>query len=265
MIEAYRDEVSKFLGVSALDAAREHARAVFPHESCGFITGDAYIACENAHPTPETHFIINDARFDDAMMNGTVKAIVHSHPYGPMYPSQLDMVQQIQTDVPWVIIMLNEDVVAHTIAWGDALPIAPVISRPFLHGVMDCYSMIRDVYRLGRDELLKQGIHWPLDPILLAEVPREDEWWKGDDDLYMSRFEQWGFQRITRSEARAGDAFLMAVGNTRTNPHKRINHGGVLLEHDQVLHHLPIRISARQPAGMWAKSADVWLRYQGAV
>jgi hypothetical protein len=55
----------------------------------------------------------------------------------------------------------------------------------------------------------------------------------------------------------------MKLGDRQANPQQRVNHGGVLLEHDQILHHLPTTISARNPAGLWARAADIWLRYEG--
>lgn len=266
MIEAYRALVTQHIGAAALEAAKAHARAEFPKESCGFIARPrlsdepVYIACENAHPTPTTHFEIIDPRFERTLQAERVVAIVHSHPNGPAAPSHADMVQQVVSDVPWVIITLNEDAFGETIAWGGDLPIAPVIARPFVHGVLDCYALLRDVFRLGHDELLKQGVHWPLPPILLPEVPRADDWWETDDDLYMTHFAKFGFRVINRVEARAGDVFLMKVGK---NPLSKINHAGVLLEHDQVLQHFSTSPSGRRATGLWAANANIWLRYEG--
>ena len=270
MIAAYRDQVAQFLGRQALEDAKAHARAEFPKESCGFITSSykgqpsLYMACVNRHETPETHFKIEDPRFDRAVISGGVTAVVHSHPNGPVHPSHADMQQQIASNLPWIIISLNEEVIGETVAWGGNLPICPVISRPFLHGILDCYAMIRDVYRLGREELLKQGVHWPFEPILLPEFAREDNWWAKGEDMYVANFEKAGFKVINRTEAQAGDVFLLAIGNRDKNPHDRINHGGLLLQHDHVLQHFPTRISARTPAGQWAGRADLWIRYEAA-
>jgi proteasome lid subunit RPN8/RPN11 len=263
MIEEYQAIVVAFLGASALEAAKIHAIAEFPKESCGFIADGAYVACENKNPTPDKEFTIQDPRYDEAVTAGKLQAIVHSHPNGPLQPSELDMSQQIATNTPWVIIMLNEKGIHKLIAWGGKLPIAPVISRPFVHGVFDCYSLIRDIFRLGKDELAKQGVSWPLSPILLPEVARADNWWSGTDDLYVDHLSKVGFKQISRSEAQPGDGFLAALGDTRNNPGKRLNHAAVLLEKDQILHHFPTRLSARTPAGIWAKVADMWVRYEG--
>jgi proteasome lid subunit RPN8/RPN11 len=263
MIHEYESLVATKLGAKALEAAKQHAIHEFPNESCGFIARGRYIACENKHVTPATHFKIDDERYDRAVANGTLKAVVHSHPNGPIFPSHADMMGQLTTDKPWVIISLNEIGIHKIVAWGGELPIAPVIARPFLHGVFDCMSLIRDVYRTGRTELLKQGVHWPFEPIPFADVAREDNWWQGEADLYTANFAKWGFKKITMSEVQAGDVFLIAVGDRRANPQQKLNHGGVLLEHDQILHHLPTRPSARTPAGVWARAADMWVRYEG--
>lgn len=272
MIHAHEVAVLKWLGSQAIEAAKAHALAEFPKESCGFLmkpwTGASrpaeYIACENKHETPESHFRIEDPRFDAAVASGELLAVVHSHPNGPMFPSHADMLAQIANDVPFVIVTLNETGIHKVIAWGDALPIAPVIGRPFLHGVLDCYSLIRDTFRLGREELLKQGIHWPFDPIVLPEVPRQDDWWKDGDDLYSAHFEKFGFRVINRVEAQPGDVFLKAFGDSSRNPKGQLNHGGMLLEHGQILHHLTTRLSAREPGSIWARAADLWIRYEGA-
>ncbi len=263
MIHEYEIAVTKQLGARAIEAAKLHAIVKFPEESCGFIVGGRYVPCENRHPKPLEFFRIEEAHFDTAMRAGQVTAIVHSHPNGPIFPSHADMMQQIATDVPWVIVSLNETGIHKIVAWGGDLPIAPVIGRPFLHGVLDCYSLIRDVFRLGRVELLKQGVHWPHDPILLADIARADEWWKTGDDLYSANFAPWGFKVINRVEAAAGDVFLIKYGNETQNPQGQLNHGGVMLDHGQILHHLTSRPSGREPNSIWARAADLWVRYEG--
>lgn len=261
----YTQTIINVIGADAFAAARAHAREQFPKESCGYVSDGKYVACLNKADDPEKHFKIVDQRFTKAMKAGKVEAIIHSHPNGPIFPSEDDMVGQIATDVPWVIITLNEDNFGETVAWGDDLPIAPLIQRPFCHGIFDCYSLIRDAYRLGKAELAKQGVAWPFErQIVLPEFARDDSWWQNEDrDLYMTGFSKAGFAKITRDEARPGDIFLMGLGDSRSNPLKRINHGGLLLAGNLVLHHKPGRLSHREPAGLWVRAADLWVRYQG--
>ena len=262
MIPEYEASVLAFFSQSAIDAAKAHAIAQFPNESCGFVAGGVYVACENTHEKPLEFFKIDDPRYEAATIDDSLQAIIHSHPNGPLLPSELDMVQQIASDVPWLILTLNETGYHKAIAWGGDLPIAPLVSRPFIHGIFDCYSLVRDVFRQGKDALKAQGVDWPLPPIALPEVARADNWWSTDSDLYVDHLQKVGFKIITRGEARAGDGFLVCLGDTRVNPKQRLNHAALLLEHDQIIHHLPTRLSARSPAGVWANAAVTWVRYE---
>lgn len=250
------------VGADVMAAAVAHARAEYPKESCGFAAGGQYLPCENKAEDPKANFEINDPRYDAAVVGKTLAFVIHSHPDGPMFPSNHDMQQQIATGVPWVILMLNDKGVSNYVAWGDALPQVPLVGRPFVHGVFDCYSVVRDTFGLGKDELAKQGITWPLAPIKLPEIPRDDSWWK-DSDLYSDNIAKQGFKIITRAEAQPGDGFLMRLGDTRSNPKQRLNHAGLLLGKEMVLHHLPLRVSRREPAALWARAADIWVRYAG--
>jgi proteasome lid subunit RPN8/RPN11 len=261
----YQIVLKEHFGLNVLAAAQNHARAEFPNESCGFIARSKYYPCKNTAEDPTKSFEIDDARLTTAITGGKLKAIVHSHPNGPIYPTEWDMRQQIAFDAPFLIVTLNDTDFGEIVGWGDDLPMVPVLERPFIHGVFDCYSLIRDTFRLGREELLKQGIAWPLDPILLPEVPRDDNWWqKSDDDLYTAHFKKFGFHQIKREEAKPGDIFMIAVGDARANPKKRINHAGMLIGGGLLLQHLPARLSRREGASLWARAADMWIRHESA-
>lgn len=257
----YAAQISAFLGPAVLAAAKADARARYPQESCGFVASGQYISCENLAEKPEQDFKINDQRFDNALIGGKLTAVIHSHPGGPIFPTGNDMQQQVATGVPWFIISLNDTAIGHVVGWGDALPRAPVIGRPFVHGVFDCYSIIRDVYGLGRDALKEQGVEWPFPPIKLPEYPRDDNWWQAGGDLYSTNFAKAGFKPISITQVQPGDIFLIALGTPQTNPKKRLCHGGLLLTKNMLLHHLPGRDSRREPAGLWARAADLWIRH----
>lgn len=260
----WRAQIDALFGADAIRAAQAHARAEFPKESCGYIAGGVYVACENLADDPLTQFRLVDGAFADRLDAGEVQAVVHSHPNGNLFPSQADMLAQMETKVPFVIVTLNEDQFGDVVAWGDTLPIAPIISRPFVHGVFDCYSGCRDIFRLGREELAKQGVGWPFPPIELPQVARDDAWWSSGADLYLDHMATFGFREIAFSDVQPGDAFLIALGDGAQNPKKRLNHAGVLLENDLLFHHLPGRLSRRETAGIWFRAADKWLRYEGA-
>lgn len=235
----------------------------FPRESCGLIVDDAYVPMPNRASNPEQDFRIAGA--DTIAYRGRIQAIVHSHPNGPDFPSMNDMKGQIATALPWIIVPCCEERTRALVVWSDNASPSPLLGRNFVHGVSDCYTLIKDAFRLGKNALADQGVTdaWPFDPIALAEFPREDDWWtpegEGDGaDLYAKGFASQGFRPIAREEARPGDVFLMKIRS------KQLNHGGLLIANDLILHHLPGRLSLRAPAGIWARAADMWIRHDAA-
>jgi proteasome lid subunit RPN8/RPN11 len=246
----------------ALAAAQTHALAEFPKESCGLIVDGLYEPCVNIASDPLNDFAI--AGFAQVLITSSgreIEAIVHSHPNGQRYPSNVDMRGQISSAKPWVIIATDgADCYTPTI-WGDQLPIPELIGRPFMHGVTDCFSLIRDAFRLGKPGLaLIDCKEWPFDPVVFDDVPRSDGWWDEKDgeqlDLYADGMKLNGFKPISRDEVRAGDGFLMAIKS------KTLNHAGLYLGDNLILHHLPGRLSRREPAGLWARAADLWVRWE---
>lgn len=236
-------------------AAQEHAREEFPKEACGVIVAGTYYPCRNIAEDPISDFAIHPQDLAGALTNGKLEMIVHSHPNGPIGPSRADMEGQIKSGVAWAIIVVDEDRVSEPLVWGADTPIAPLIGRSFIHGIHDCYSLIRDTYRLGREGCAAQEVDWPFDPIVLPMGERDDCWWDNGDDLYVENFGPAGFKVIDFTEAQPGDVFLCKIRSDK------LNHGGLLLPNSLVMHHLPNRLSRREPAGLWARQADLWLRY----
>jgi proteasome lid subunit RPN8/RPN11 len=246
------------LSQRALYGAQDHARQAYPNEACGLVIGDLYYPCENTHPEPAKYFRISSKeRLELEARFGPIQAVIHSHPDGPYFPTKADMEAQLKEKVPFGIIVTDGERVADPVMWGESLPIAPLVGRRFIHGVFDCYSLIRDTFRLGNEALKAAEVdpNFPFPPITLLDFPRDDNWWEGEDNLYLDNFRKVGFTPVPQDQARAGDVFL-----TKIRSHK-INHGGVLLSGELLLHHLPSRLSRREGAGIWAHCAEMWIRY----
>lgn len=252
----------------AFDDAKHHARECFPQESCGVIANYKYIPFVNEAADIEAHrndpecscklcsFKLNAEKYANLITQTDVQYIVHSHPNGPFAPSLADMRQQIQTDIAWAIIPLDADRIFDIIKWGEKDNIPPIIGRNFVHGVTDCYSLVRDIFRLGKTKLAEQGIlEWPYDPIELDEFPREVDWWDKGGNLYSENFKAQGFVEIPFSEAKIGDCFLLKLRS------EKYNHAGVLINDGLIIHHLAQRLSRREPAGIWGRQSALWLRY----
>lgn len=258
------------LSLDVINAAKRHAIDAYPEEACGLVVSGQYVPTFNyslpadqhtGYPTCECCKCSFAIAPEDFLQAGDgLEAILHSHPDGPYYPSQSDMEGQIRTAVPWGIIATDGERASEPLIWGDTLEIAPLIGREFMHGVHDCYSLLRDTFRLGKDALAEADVthEWPYDPILLSDHPRNDAWWETSDNLYEDFFEGEGFSVISASEVMPGDCFLTRIRSGK------INHSGVYIGRSLLLHHLPNRLSRREPAGIWSKQVAIWIRHEAA-
>jgi proteasome lid subunit RPN8/RPN11 len=227
---------------------RAHAQACAPAEACGLIVierGRArFIACVNAAPSPREHFVISPADYAGAEERGAVAAVVHSHPYGHAQPSLADRAACEASGLPWLIVAWpNEDA-----QWIEPSGfVAPLTGRPFVHGLFDCYALVRDWFAQER-------------AIALPQFERDYEWWLNGGNLLVDNFRQAGFVEITAGEVKDGDCFLMQMPASPA-----INHCGVFLEGGaQILHQVSGRLSSRDVyGGLWRKLTTHLLRYQG--
>lgn len=247
-----------YLSPAVSTAARQHALNAYPNESCGLVVNDVYFSCVNHAQDPVNNFRIDPRTWLKAQEQGTIRAVLHSHPDGPHNPTKRDMQGQIDSAVPWGVIWTDGERTSEPILWGDTLPIQPLVGRPFVHGVTDCYSLVRDAFRLGKEQMAYQGVkEWPFEPVTMPEVPRDDSWWTTDEDLYVDHLKSVGWKEIAASDVQPGDGFLMKIRSSK------MNHAGLYVGNNLILHHLPTRVSRREPVGIWTRNVDMWLRYEG--
>jgi proteasome lid subunit RPN8/RPN11 len=92
-----------------------HARADYPEEACGLISGRDGVAMaiypgRNVSATPRTTFeldietLARQIEFEDAGME--LVAIYHSHPHGPAVPSEADVERAAYPDALYLICSL---------------------------------------------------------------------------------------------------------------------------------------------------------------
>ncbi len=237
----------EYLTKSIASAIEQHAMARYPLEACGFITDDGYIPCANIHNDPCGSFAVADE--DYIKYEDSIKGIVHSHPYTEIInvydrlaPSKNDMQAQIATNLPWFIIATDGNSCSEIVGFGDCLQPEALKGRTFIHGIWDCYSLVRDYFRMEKS-------------IILPEFPRSDDWWNHGENMYEDNFKKAGFIEIMPEQAKAGDAILYNILSACCN------HAAIYLGDGEILHHLHGRKSSIDNHNLYFRRAQKVLRY----
>lgn len=227
-----------------IEKAKAHAVSCWPKESCGLIVGGLYVECENVSLDPENSFVMKASCIVDA--GSALQAVIHSHPRGGRSPTAMDMRAQLDTGCIFGIIPCSQYEAAEPVYWGDFILDQPLIGREFIHGVLDCYSLIRSYF-------------WQTKGLKLPDVARDTEWWDDGENLYLDMFQSLGFRVIDKKDVVVGDGFIGRVRSPVPN------HGGIILERGLALHHLDGRLSRREPILRWEKFVTHYLRYEGGA
>src|SRR5574344_1559537 len=123
-------------------AIRSHAEECFPRECCGVIVNDQYIACRNIAEN-DHQFEIHHKDLAKAEDLGEIQAYVHSHPNASARASEIDLIQIELHEKPWVICAYPDIEFQVYEPCGYK---APLVGRNYIHGIQDCYSIVRDFY-----------------------------------------------------------------------------------------------------------------------
>lgn len=216
-------------------------------ECCGLVVvrkgRQRYVPCRNVADKNE-HFVLHPEDYAAAEDMGEIVLVVHSHPNESPEPSQADKVSCEAFGLPWLIMNWP------TGRWVQFAPNgykAPLVGRVFAHGILDCYSLVRDYYRERC-------------AIELPEYERPDEWWLKGHDLYRQHFEEAGFVVLREQPLKPHDAFLMQVGAAIPN------HAAVYVGENYILHHQMGRLSSKDVYGGWYQNITTHhLRHRSLV
>jgi cell wall-associated NlpC family hydrolase len=183
-----------------------------------------------------------------------VQGVLHSHckleKTDTIAPSADDIRCQMETRVPWGIVLATKDHCTDPLWFGDHILDEPLwdangrhIPRSFIHGVRDCYTIIRAHY-------------WQTRGVRLVEMPRDDDWWSNGDDLYQQGFGAAGWRQIQSHEVLPDDVMLIKFRS------RVFNHAGLIRPNGLMLHHLRRRLSACEPIGRWLQMNPIYIRYE---
>lgn len=230
---------------SIIDVLREHTAREYPREACGVICQSGgqlrYFPCLNTASDPADHFTINPEDYARAEDWGEVIGIFHSHPDATSRPSETDKAQCDLTELPWHILSWPEGDL-RTIYPRDELPL---IGRPFVLGVYDCWGLIMSYYRQ------EHGIE-------LHDYRVNYHWWEEGhaENFYQDCWYEAGFREFA-GPPQPGDMVIMQVSAPRWN------HAGILLGGNMLLHHLYGHQSGRTPyGGYWRERTMKIVRHK---
>ena len=225
--------------------ALAHAKDEDPKESCGLLIEnkgkEKYFRCKNLSNWANDCFIIDPKDYSRAEDTGKILAIIHSHPTTQPIASQADMISCESTKIPWHIVNPKTE------QWGYYEPSgykAPLIGRPWVWGVTDCWSLVRDWYKQEKGIVLRDWER-PVTP---------DEFIK--NPMFEKCASRTGFRQLRPDEKlKNGDLLFMSIMASG------LNHVAIFLDGD-VLHHLGDRISCKEPYNEWLlKCTGMRLRY----
>lgn len=211
--------------------ALAHAQSDIDREVCGLFVirkgREEYVPCRNVAEHPANDFTIDPEDWVKADAIGEIVGVFHSHPRSRPLPTQPDLVSCERSGLPWTIANPRTEEV-HTFEPSGYE--APLYGREYCHGVLDCYSFVRDFYKQ------EHGVE-------LREYEREDEWWLKGFDLYKDYMQAEGFYPIDLANMKPGDGIIMNIASDVGN------HGAIYLGDGQMAHHLYQRLSSRDIYG----------------
>lgn len=220
------------------DDLKAHVLSAFPNEACGIVVKNKYIPLKNIHPEPLTNFRIDPV---DMVQYGEVEAVIHSHiinprnTIDPRTPSTSDQESQQRSDITYGIVATDGHKVTDVLYFGDDIAIPPLEGREFVHGVLDCYSILRDYYRLNFGIKIKNWV-------------RDWNWWLNAQDLYTDEnLASIGFHKIAFTDIKAHDVILFKVNSPVPN------HCGVYIQHNTFIHQLGHRLSGTESLNKYRK------------
>ena len=219
-----------------LDDFKTHVAADYPHEAVGAVlTSGEYVPLNNIAAEPRLDFEV-----DFAEIHGKpITHILHSHTISELeHPSLADQVNSQNHAFSWGLIRYDGRNFSRFVEWGPYSPVEPLVGRSYCWFIRDCWTVIRDWFRLEHD-------------LVLPNPPRDyNEWVSARVDMYDHHLRLNNFTRVDSPQV--GDVVVVKLSMQR--PH----HAGVIVNNSEILHHFGPQ------AGRLSETTGLqWLRRPG--
>ena len=226
---------------------RKHTEEEFPKEACGLIIitskgKEQYFRAKNLAESADEQFILDPISYADAEDTGEIVGICHSHPHEDCKPSDADKVSCETSNKPWHILSWPGN---KLFSWEPNGYEAPFVGRRFSYGVLDCCTLMRDVYKKDLN-------------INFECISGQDEWWLKGENRYLDNYKEQGFIQIKdENDIQKYDIFLIKLVSPVPN------HAALFIGNDRILHHIHGRLSNREIyGGYWRKHTTHHLRHE---
>lgn len=214
-----------------------------PHrEVCGLVVKmkrkTKYVPCKNI-ASNAFDFEISQEDVEKAEAIGEIVAVFHSHVNHEMSFTLADIQACNQTDTPYIMYHLSSQTF-HAITPSHEIP--RLLGRGYVAGMSDCFSLVRDYYKLAYNHDIPDEHRW-------------DKWWKEADLITSEAWERDGFFCVSKKDMQPGDVLVMQNGG------ERFNHLAIFIGNSRILHHCYNRLSCIDIyAGMWKDNTVYVLR-----
>lgn len=236
-----------------LNVIKEEAALRYPNEACGVIVKDGKkaraIPCRNVSKEPRTRFLIDPEQHSQIADKAEILSIWHTHVNCYPRPSDIDKAGCELHGIPWHIVSIYKTDAGFEFSEPTTIEPcgyeAPYLERPYVYGIYDCYSLVRDFYKREFG-------------IVLGDYGRVEEFWKKGYNAFMDNYEKEGFVVVPfDAGAQRGDLMIIQIDGDIPNHI-------VIYEGDEViLHHCEGRLSTRHIyGGFWAKHTIAHIRHK---
>lgn len=209
---------------------KHHILDCYPNEGCGFVIDDVFVPCKNVSKEPLMNFEISNDDYLNASLTGKLTGLLHSHCIRedllPILdncrPTYMDLCTAGTTALEMGIVATNGTKSTKLVVFNSNAP-EPLIGRPYLESVYDCYTLVRDYFLINKQ-------------VKLPIIPRDVSWRKTSPTLFndnLHLFLDLGFKKVEhKNELKEGDALLFSHNMKNT-----IDHSGVYVGNGKYIHH----------------------------